>query len=602
MRAPRKPRLDYGTANRDKPAPRPPLWRRHWVLLCGSVVFLLLAIGAVFFFLGESDISFSGLQWGGNGNNGGSGGSSNNGGGSVIVHCETDADCENCCPDYAPVHLGACLLPPNTSSASCVKGCCVPPEPIPKPAGAPCHDSKWCTINDACDGNGQCAGAPRSCVDADFCTLETCSEELRACAGVDVDDESLCENACDTSEDCRTDFFCAQGRCARFSANNVTLFFLGYDIEACDSEYGYAMVQQYVVAEQGYSLNMPAADGGGMRYRVLRSATDVVLPPPEEGSVGLLSAHGAQTRIVPPTSSTPGYSEMTFSVRTECLDLFDVPMCLTAWKDRVYDFELDVSDCAVSPEDPLGVHQGTIVGECMSAQIRRTFSMSLDLIHCPMFAERKIVEKSAADVRIEYYDEPGVPLTSAIAGSRLRVVVEANQQEGFLDYYDPFLTDVSYCGVKENHRLRHCVTNADEACPFRGCTGWSQYDTPVTFVRTFMENSEALAATFMNLVEYCRGNPRFYAAEGCVPGHCDWRLDALAGDESHANESNASNYTDMGRADGFTFYVDAPAGSEIVVDLKYRYEDCQTLKSDRRRLSSSSLKRRIGTLKVLPAP
>ena len=584
----RKPRLEYGTAKSGRAAPEPSRWRGHWVLVCGAVVFLLLAVGAVVFFLSESDMVFSGLQ---------------RGGGSAIVQCQTDADCENCCPNHAPVHLGACLLPPNTSSASCVKGCCVPPEPIPKPAGAPCHDSKWCTVSDACDGNGQCAGTPRSCVDADFCTLETCSEELRACAGgVGVDDESLCENACETSEDCRTDFFCAQGRCARFSANNVTLFFLGYDIEPCDSLHGYAMVQQYVVAEQGYSLDLPAADGGGMRYRVLRSASDVVLPASEDDSVGLASSHGAQTRIVPPTNTTPGYSEMTFSVRTECLDLLDVPSCLTAWKDRVYDFELDVSDCAISPEDPLGVHQGTIVGECMSVNIRRTFSMSLDVIHCPMFAETRIVEKSAADVRIEYFDAPGVPLASAVAGSRLRVVVEANQQEGFLDYYDPFLTDVSYCGVNENHRLRHCVTNADEACPFRGCRGWSKYDSPITFVRTFMENSEALAATFMNLVEYCRGNPRFYAAEGCVPGHCDWRLDALVGDESQANESNASNYTDLGRADGFVFYVDAPPGSEIVVDVKYRYEDCQTLKPNRRRLSKSPLKRRIGTLRVLAAP
>lgn len=594
MRTSRKPRLDYGTQPR-KVVSRRSFWREHSWLLCVTVTFLAAAVGVVVFFLSGSDLVTL-KTWAGGGGGGGNGGV-------LIVQCQTDADCEDCCPDHTPVHLGACLLPPNTSSASCVKGCCVPPEPVPKPAGVPCDDSKWCTMSDACDGSGHCVGEQRSCVDADFCTLETCSEELRACAGgVDVNDESLCENACETSEDCRADFFCAQGRCARFTKNNVTLFFLGYDIKPCDSLHGYAMTQQYVVAEQGYSLNMPAADGGGMRYRVLRSASDVILPAAPEGdpsALTLVSSHGAQTRIVPATNTTPAYSEMTFSVRTECLDLMDDAVCMTAWKDRVYDFELDMSDCAISREDPLGIHDGTLVGECMPVKVHRPFSMSLDVIHCPKFAVQRLLEKSAADVLIEYFDEPGVPLTSAIVGSKLRVVVKANQQDELFDGNDPFLTDVSYCGVKENHRLKYCVTNADEACPFRGCRGWSRIDSPVTFTRTFMQNSEALAATFMNLVEYCRGNPRGYEPYGCVPGYCDW---AERGVSNHTS-NHTSNYTDFGRADGFAFLVDAPVGSQIVVDVKYRYQDCRQLKPEAgRRLVEAPLKRRISTLRVVAAP
>lgn len=584
MRVKRQPRINFhGVGTHKRVVPQPPLWQTHGCLLCGTITFLGVAIAAVVFFLGESDIvTFSGLRsW------------TRGGGSSVVVQCRTDADCENCCKDYTPSHLRACLLPPNSSSASCVKGCCVPPQPIPQVSGVSCDDYKWCTVSDACDGNGQCVGVPRSCVDENFCTLETCSEDLGACVGgVVVDDASICENECQTDEECRTDFFCAQGRCARFTAMNTSLFFLGYEIVSCnDSPHGFAMVQQYSVVELGYSLNIPQADGGGMRYRALLSSGDIILPvvPASDAvTLELLDAFGAQTRIVPAAQTTPAYSEISFSVRTECVPLEDAASCLTVWMDRKYNFELDVQDCSIKKDDPLGPILGNTIGECMPVKIRRPFAMNLDVIDCPFFEEKVIVPRQAS-VRVEYYDQPGAPIVRAGPGRRLRVVVEPTEEERALSFggYDPFLTDVTYCGVRDDHRLAHCVYNEGGECPFRGCRGWSGEDSPITFVTAYMENTNILAPAIIDLVEFCRGNGTLYEPSGCVPGFCDWSL--------------APNRTGLGNADGFAFYLDAPMNSNIVIDVQYRFEMCNE-DAARRRLVEVSRKRRIGALEVVAPP
>ena len=579
MSSSRKPRVYYnGVVAHKKVLYDKPLWRTHSCLLCGVCVFLSACVAAIYFFLSGSDLAVrTGLRfWGG----------------TRVIQCRTDEDCENCCTDYEPKHLGACMLPPNTSTATCVKGCCVPPQPIPEKQGVVCDDYKWCTVQDQCDGSGNCVGTKRNCVDENFCTLEDCSEDLRACVGgVAVDDASICENECVTNEDCRTDFFCAQNRCAKFSAKNTSLFFLGYEIVNCnDSPHGFAMVQQYSVVELGYSLQVPEADGGGMRYRVLKNSESIILPPAAASdtiTVDLVKAFGAQTRIFPSTNNTAAYSEISFSVRTECLELKDEASCLTAWMDRQYDFELDVEDCSIDKNDPLGPNNGNTVGECMPVKIRRPFAMSLDVIDCPLFPEKIIVPRQA-DVRVEYYDTPNVPIVRAQPGRRLRVVIEPTEEERQLSLgdYDIFLTDVAYCGVRDDHRLAHCVYNGDGECPFRGCRGWSGEDSPITFIHNYMENTDMLAAAVIDLVEFCRGNGTLYEPSGCVPGYCDWSSEATP--------------TGLGNADGFAFYLDAPMNTNIVIDVQYRFQNCLG-QTHNRRLVPAAIKRRIGTLEVRAA-
>ncbi|HEY2773270.1 MAG TPA: DUF4215 domain-containing protein [Candidatus Binatia bacterium] len=54
-------------------------------------------------------------------------------------------------------------------------------------AGSSCEDGYFCTINDTCDGNGDCVtGVPNSCADTDACTQDSCSEDLAACVHAPV--------------------------------------------------------------------------------------------------------------------------------------------------------------------------------------------------------------------------------------------------------------------------------------------------------------------------------------------------------------------------------------------------------------------------------
>ncbi|MET0341108.1 MAG: hypothetical protein ABW252_08895 [Polyangiales bacterium] len=79
----------------------------------------------------------------------------------------------------------------------------------PKPAGTACSDGAFCTISDACDGQGACAGSARSCSDAYACTSDACNEATDQCVST-VASGCLIGNACiaagtdDPSNPCRS--------------------------------------------------------------------------------------------------------------------------------------------------------------------------------------------------------------------------------------------------------------------------------------------------------------------------------------------------------------------------------------------------------------
>lgn len=50
-----------------------------------------------------------------------------------------------------------------------------------KPPGAFCSDGAFCTVNDACNGSGSCASAPRVCSDGITCTVDVCNEGSDQC-------------------------------------------------------------------------------------------------------------------------------------------------------------------------------------------------------------------------------------------------------------------------------------------------------------------------------------------------------------------------------------------------------------------------------------
>lgn len=62
--------------------------------------------------------------------------------------------------------------------------------------GAACDDARFCTVQDACDGEGVCTGAPRTCDDGDTCTRDTCVEGLARCENAPTDVSCWIDGAC----------------------------------------------------------------------------------------------------------------------------------------------------------------------------------------------------------------------------------------------------------------------------------------------------------------------------------------------------------------------------------------------------------------------
>ena len=575
----RKPRVQF-TACKGEEHESLYSTRRHGcrvesaVLGCG-VCFLLVCVVAITFFLSQSDMTVQGTSWLW---------------GKRDRECKRDKDCATRLrKDFDALGWGQCLLPPN-ATATCVGYKCVDPAPRPVVLAVPCDDEKWCTVNDRCvPGRGECAGVARGCHDVDFCTLETCSEQLGGCVSMDAEASTICENSCVSDEDCRSEYYCANGRCANFKTLNESLFFSAYEIVPCaDDPDDYSMLQHYIVYENGYSLDLhDNHENAGVRYRALQSPSDVFFPElqGDNFAIPLVSVAGVQTRVVPKSETepvTPAYSEITLTTRTACQSLPDESTCLTKWMNRRYDFELDLEDCVIDPEDPLGPVQGTTLGECLPVKIRRAYSMNLDLIDCPFFSHKALVQP-LSNLRLQ---SPGKKDQAdvVVSGDWVQAVVEmdAEQQRAFpiLTGQSPFLTSAVVCVVDPDHRLAGCATGAQtDNCPVRGCLGWSGIfndNSPLTSLRAYMADSERLSAAVQDGVQFCRGLG--YMDEGCVPGTCSWGANAYQ--------------PAFGSSDGFEFRALGLAGQTIVVDVSFRMQYCgegqNTTTSGGRRLSAFS--------------
>lgn len=80
---------------------------------------------------------------------------------------------------------GACVadgaLDPSNGCMACAPGSSTSAY-SPAAAGSACDDTLFCTVSDACDGAGTCAGAARECGDGSDCTTDSCDESAGACA------------------------------------------------------------------------------------------------------------------------------------------------------------------------------------------------------------------------------------------------------------------------------------------------------------------------------------------------------------------------------------------------------------------------------------
>jgi hypothetical protein len=131
---------------------------------------------------------------GGAGGEGGLGGLGGEGG--LGIHCPIDCTTIETPPCVKTVcnlglyegPVGACVL-------------------VPDDAGVPCDDGLYCTIEDACDGEGACAGgAPNHCgLDEAACNDIACDESKKSCTLVPSGDGESCQyphNPCVLGSSC----------------------------------------------------------------------------------------------------------------------------------------------------------------------------------------------------------------------------------------------------------------------------------------------------------------------------------------------------------------------------------------------------------------
>ncbi len=139
-----------------------------------------------------SSTTGGGAAAGGNGGAGGEGGDS----GLCGMDCSTitTADCFKavCNEGTFPGPVGQCVV-------------------VPEDAGVSCDDGEFCTVDDACDGMGQCVGGPQNTcgMTAPECQEITCDEQSDTCGNQALMDGTTC-----TATDlCLTGATCVAGGC-----------------------------------------------------------------------------------------------------------------------------------------------------------------------------------------------------------------------------------------------------------------------------------------------------------------------------------------------------------------------------------------------------
>jgi hypothetical protein len=362
---------------------------------------------------------------------------------------------------------------------------------------------------------------------------------------------------------------------------NGSLFFADYEIEPCDdTANAWSMTQHYVVYEQAYQ-----GPQGNTRYRVVRNADQVAVRPEGYNVYDLAfsdAIKGVPLVAVQSVSETErivvsgkAYSRTALTLNTACQILRDddPAACLSAWADRVYDFDIMFQDCVASADSAFA--------QCLPAELRRAYTMFLSVVRCPLLPLRAEISP-VASLRLELVGSPGVVLDAVQPGHRVRAVVDTDIGE----WLDPFMTDVTVCAIDPDHRLAPCALNQQtQHCPFRGCRGWSASDSPVLFTRDYLTKSEWTASSVLDSVAFCK-DKALYDEGGCAAGGCAWSL--------------LPNRTAFGGADGFEFVVFDPPGTILIVDVLVRLEWCA--QHARRRTtarSSENVKvRRVQVLRV----
>jgi hypothetical protein len=162
-------------------------------------------------------------------------------------------NCHNVCVDPAtafqsdPANCGGCdIVCPRTTCqiGVCAQGSCGL-APDPNALGASCNDGDGCTLNDVCQADGSCAGAPVVCAAIDQChDAGVCNPATGVCSNPAKANGAPCNdgNACTQSDSCQN------GVCTSGAPMVCTASDQCHDAGVCD-------------AQTGQCTNPPKADG-----------------------------------------------------------------------------------------------------------------------------------------------------------------------------------------------------------------------------------------------------------------------------------------------------------------------------------------------------
>jgi len=90
----------------------------------------------------------------------------------------------------------------NTANGDCCSSTCTF-----EPVSSPCDDGLFCTVNDVCNGAGQCGGSARDCSGAGGqCSIGVCDEGSGSCLSQAANEGGSCsdDNACTQTDSCQS--------------------------------------------------------------------------------------------------------------------------------------------------------------------------------------------------------------------------------------------------------------------------------------------------------------------------------------------------------------------------------------------------------------
>ena len=108
------------------------------------------------------------------------------------------------CPSLGPCNNAVCQATGSTTHVCTLTG---------KPAGTPCDDGLFCTVGEQCDTSGACIGAPVPCESSSVCVAATCVEAIKACVNSNLDSSHVCDDGlyCTVNDACDGKGGCAGG-------------------------------------------------------------------------------------------------------------------------------------------------------------------------------------------------------------------------------------------------------------------------------------------------------------------------------------------------------------------------------------------------------